>query len=79
MGLSVVFGIVKSHSGTIACYSEPAIGTTFKIYLPAILELPEESRADQSGNPIGGRETILLVDDEAPVRSLGEAILNRFG
>jgi len=40
LGLSVVYGIVEKHGGKIICYSDPSIGTTFRIYFPAIEEVP---------------------------------------
>lgn len=79
LGLSIVYGIVKSHGGNITCYSEPGEGTTFRIHLPSIE--PRESRPEktETKDPAGGKETILLVDDEDAVRKLGEAILKKFG
>ncbi len=64
LGLAMVFGIVKQHKGFINCYSEVGCGTTFKIYLPAVIA---ETRSDQpvvASMPGGGTETILLVDDD---------------
>jgi two-component system cell cycle sensor histidine kinase/response regulator CckA len=79
LGLSIVFGIVKSHGGTITCYSESGEGTTFKIYLPVIKQPREHHGEARTESPTGGSETILLVDDEDSVRTLGESILRRFG
>jgi PAS domain S-box-containing protein len=75
LGLSMVYGIVKSHKGHITCYSEPGYGTTFKIYLPAIVHEIEPDAASTRQMPAFGAETILLVDDEDLVRNLGEKIL----
>jgi PAS domain S-box-containing protein len=79
LGLAMVYGIVKSHDGYILCESEPGQGTHFKIYLPVVKEgrAPEELQEHQAIR--GGSETILLVDDEEPIRSLGEQILTRYG
>ena len=81
LGLAMVYGIVKSHNGYIMCYSEPGQGTTFKIYFPAI----EGESKEQEPGPAkekelpGGSETILLVDDEESLLSLGAEMLERFG
>jgi two-component system, cell cycle sensor histidine kinase and response regulator CckA len=79
LGLSIVYGIIKQHNGWVNVYSEKSLGTTFKIYIPRILEIVENE--DYSVNQIvrGGRETILLADDEEIVRDLGNNILKNFG
>ncbi len=80
LGLAMVYGIVKSHSGYITCNSEAGSGTTFKIYLPVIEEaIDDEPEDEPKAMPEGGAETILLVDDESFIRDLGEQILTRFG
>ncbi len=79
LGLSIVFGIVKSHGGHINCYSEEGTGTTFKIYFPvAEMDLPT-AVADTTEMPAGGTETLLLVDDEEAVRTLGSEMLELAG
>ena len=79
LGLAMVYGIVKQHGGHITCQSEIGNGATFRIYLPAIsgerkfaVELTTENEPEGTG-------TILLVDDEAPIRELGKRILTRNG
>ena len=80
LGLATVYGIVKSHNGHIVCYSEPNEGTTFKIYLPTIDSIEEARKAEEHMTaPEGGSETLLLVDDEESIRSLGTQILEKFG
>jgi CheY-like chemotaxis protein len=80
LGLATVYGIVKSHKGHITCYSEQDKGTTFKIYFPA---MEAEEKIVRAQEPLtaarGGKETILLVDDEEPIRLLGSQILEEFG
>jgi len=80
LGLAMVYGIVKNHGGYIMCYSEPGQGTTIKIYFP-VIEADghlEKSYAVET-ELRGGDETILLVDDEESLRSMGKEILERFG
>lgn len=79
LGLATVYGIVKGHGGHVACYSEPEAGTVFRIHLPVFHEdLPIiEEPARQT--PPGGTETLLLVDDEAHVKVLGERLLSHAG
>jgi len=79
LGLSMVFGIVKTHGGHINCYSEPGLGTTFKIYLPGIALDDEPEVAGAGEMPAFGTETILLADDEQFIIELGKKILGRAG
>jgi PAS domain S-box-containing protein len=80
LGLATVYGIVKQSGGHIEVYSEVGAGTTFKIYLPRLTELPEEPAEIQvmTAAP-GGRETIFLVEDEDTVRRLTRHLLEDSG
>jgi len=64
LGLAVVYGIVEQHGARIVCDSAPSVGTTFRIYFPAIEEVHEEEYFENKEPPRGQGETILLVDDE---------------
>ncbi len=80
LGLSIVFGTVKQHSGIIDIQSEPGKGSCFKIYFPrvdACAEVLPVGKAD--ANLPGGKETILLVEDETIVRHLALKVLTRLG
>jgi signal transduction histidine kinase len=79
LGLSIVYGIIKQHNGTINVYSEPGKGTTFKIYLPIIAEMMKEAPPVAEARPEGGRETILLAEDEHDVRVLISIVLREAG
>lgn len=80
LGLSAVLGIVRSHSGLLKLYSEIGKGTTFKVLFP-VSELPALGLPvpPQFGDPetLGG--TILLVDDEETVLSVGKRMLEKLG
>jgi PAS domain S-box-containing protein len=79
LGLSTVYGIVKQSEGYIWVYSEPARGTTFKVYLPRVdapAELPERSRERAR---LRGTETVLLVEDEEGVRKVAREFLEEAG
>ncbi len=79
LGLSMAYGIVKSHGGHIVCESEPGKGTVFSIYFPTV-EVPKEETSEEEIEPLPlGSETVLLVDDESTILDLGKRILERFG
>ena len=80
LGLATVFGIVAQHHGWIEVESKVNAGATFYIYLPRLPE-SEKSQTEFTRAPEvrGGKETILLVEDEAPVRSLARTLLERKG
>jgi len=74
LGLSTVYGIVTQHNGHVAVESEPGRGSTFRIYLPRVLE--EAEAADRAeAAPARGSGTVLLVEDEQGVRELAREIL----
>ena len=81
LGLSTVMAIVKSHNGLINVSSEEGRGTIFHVYFPA-LETSEEAREEQlvEVNLTRGQgETVLLVDDEASIRTVTGQTLEAFG
>ncbi|MCE5336048.1 MAG: PAS domain S-box protein [Desulfobacteraceae bacterium] len=81
LGLATVYGIVRQNEGFISVYSEPGHGTLFKIYIPAHAEADVESRADEvvSAIPLGGGETILIVEDEPAILEMSETMLVSLG
>jgi CheY-like chemotaxis protein len=81
LGLATVYGIVKQSGGHIFVYSEPEKGSTFKIYLPLIEGgAAAERPAARDVAPLPrGRETILLVEDEASLRELVRECLEDCG
>jgi two-component system cell cycle sensor histidine kinase/response regulator CckA len=79
LSLAAVYGIVRQHQGWIEVSSEPRVGTTFKVFLPAS-ERPAETRQSGRQNDLrGGDETILVVEDEAPLRELVKELLEQNG
>jgi PAS domain S-box-containing protein len=80
LGLAMVYGLVKAHKGYIQCESKKGEGTTFNIYWPAAAAAAEKSVSEPDAEkPTGGTETILLVDDEDPIRNAGDQILRESG
>jgi len=82
MGLALVHGIVTNHGGTVLVTSVVDQGTTFTVYLPCSADLGQDQASQErsllTGGP-AGTERVLLVDDEAALVHLGEAILRRLG
>jgi two-component system cell cycle sensor histidine kinase/response regulator CckA len=79
LGLAMVPGIVQQSGGHIVVHSLPGIGTTFKIYLPAVGELAKQPLQSPPVKPVRSSETILLVEDEAPVREITTLLLVSLG
>ncbi|HMA93657.1 MAG TPA: PAS domain S-box protein [Polyangiaceae bacterium] len=80
LGLATIFGIVKQSSGATEVYSEPGIGTTFKIYIPrvdGVAQSFESLRPPES--PVGGTETILLAEDNESVLFFARTLLGKLG
>jgi PAS domain S-box-containing protein len=80
LGLATVYGIVKQHQGWVEVASAVGKGSTFRIYIPYAGE--EKVSAEKPTTNIvirGGTETILLVEDEKPVRELVARVLEKYG
>ncbi len=80
LGLPTVLGIVKGHGGFVTVYSEVGRGTRFGIYLPAMpAEAPRTKESAVPAIPGGNGELVLVIDDEAPIRAVTQAMLEACG
>jgi two-component system, cell cycle sensor histidine kinase and response regulator CckA len=81
LGLATVYGIVKQNRGFVWVYSEPEMGTVFRIYLPCVTEQyrAEEVEPVKSETVARGSETVLLVEDEHAVRRAAAEFLRQQG
>jgi CheY-like chemotaxis protein len=79
-GLSTVYGIVKQNSGFINVYSEPGVGTTFRVYFPSADSTEPEQAGRKNERPLlRGAETVLVVEDEPAILTLTERMLKDLG
>ena len=79
LGLSTAIGIVKGHAGLLDFVSEKNKGTTFTICLPALPAGAKGEMPEEAMRPVGGRELVLVVDDEPSVRLVMKQTLEDFG
>ncbi len=81
LGLASVYGIIKSLGGSITCNSSEGVGTTFEILLPVAEndELPLPLVRNSEPESLGGRETILVVDDEPEIIQQSKEFLELLG
>jgi len=80
LGLATVYGMVKQSGGDIWVYSELGKGTIFKLYFPRVAEGEAGIRAGESNRPaVAASETVLVVEDEKPVRDLTVRMLRQLG
>jgi two-component system, cell cycle sensor histidine kinase and response regulator CckA len=80
LGLAMVYGIVRQHGGFLHVYSEPVIGSTFRVYLPvSTAGMPAPELVEDTGPVTGGAETILVAEDHDGLRALAHETLTGLG
>jgi two-component system, cell cycle sensor histidine kinase and response regulator CckA len=77
LGLAWVYGIVTNHGGGVAISSQPGVGTSVRVYLPAEKRLVRDSGL--TSGDLNGTQTILMVDDEDLLLTMGKTILSAYG
>jgi signal transduction histidine kinase/CheY-like chemotaxis protein len=80
LGLATVYGIATEAGGHVSLYSEPSVGTTIRLYLPAAAEVHgERAGAAPQAVPAGAGRTVVLVEDEPQLRAVTARMLERHG
>jgi signal transduction histidine kinase len=79
LGLAVAYGVVRQHRGLLHCYSEPGVGTVFKVYLPAHVSVASNVATKLERAAPRGYERILLGEDDPAVRGATARILESAG
>ena len=77
LGLAWVYGIVTNHGGGVAISSQPGVGTSVRVYLPAEKRLVRDEMPPEQD--LTGNQTILMVDDEDLLLTMGKTILSAYG
>jgi PAS domain S-box-containing protein len=80
LGMAMVYGLVTQHKGYADLHSEEGRGTTVRLHFPALpVSVQQSNRVSDSPPQVGGKERILVVDDEEGVRRSAVRVLTRFG
>ena len=79
LGLSIVYGIVSRHNGYVKVFSEPGVGTSFRVYLPLYANKIDDKPSAVAVPPRGGSETILLAEDDELIRVMETQVLADYG
>jgi signal transduction histidine kinase len=81
LGLSIAYGIVRQHGGMLNCYSEPGVGTSFKVYLPAIERMAAAvgTKVHRAVPRATHAERVLIAEDDPSVRAVAIRILESAG
>jgi two-component system cell cycle sensor histidine kinase/response regulator CckA len=77
LGLAWVYGIVTNHGGGVAISSKPGVGTSVRVYLPAEKQIVRDHGL--ASDDLSGNQTILMVDDEDLLLTMGKTILSAYG
>ena len=80
LGLATVYGIVKQHHGWVEVASQMGVGTTFKVFIPAVKQTSSQTEIRSNPDAVrGGNELILVVEDEPALRELVTKVLRTYG
>ena len=79
LGLALVYGIVTNHGGGVAVSSQPGLGTSARIYLPAESQSIREDASSVPDEDLHGMETVMVVDDENVLLTMAETVLSEYG
>lgn len=79
LGLATVYGIVKQHQGWVEVVSQIGVGSTFKVFIPAVEQAVEHTEFMNADIVRGGNELILVVEDEPALRELVSKVLRTYG
>ena len=80
LGLATVYGIVKQHHGWVEVASQMGVGTTFKVFIPAVKQASQNTEFSANPDVVrGGNELIMVVEDEPALRELVTKVLRTYG
>ena len=80
LGLAMVYGIVRQHGGFVHVYSEPGVGSAYRVYFPISSEIVKTPERAPDARPVrGGAETILIAEDHEGLREIARETLANLG